>query len=73
MALEKILQLKGTGIIATHDLALTDLEKKHPDKIKNLCFEIEIDNTKINFDYKLSDGVTQKMNAMLLMEQMGII
>ena len=72
-ALEKIIHLNGTGIIATHDLALTSIADKFPDKIKNQCFEIEIDNAKISFDYKLYDGVTQKMNAMLLMEQMGII
>jgi DNA mismatch repair ATPase MutS len=72
-AMEKIIKLGGTGIIATHDLALTSIADKYPDKIKNKCFEIEIDNAKISFDYKLYDGVTKKMNAMLLMEQMGII
>ncbi len=72
-AMEKIIGLGGTGIIATHDLALTDIAKKHPDKVTNKCFEIEIDNASIHFDYKLYNGVTQKMNAMLLMEQMGII
>lgn len=73
MGLEKILRLGGTGIIATHDLALTKIEEKHPGKIKNQCFEVEIDNTTIKFDYKLYNGVTQKMNAIILMEQMGII
>ena len=73
LALEKILKLKGTGIIATHDLALTDMEKSFPNQIKNQCFEIEIEKAKIEFDYKLYDGVTKNMNAMLLMEQMGII
>lgn len=72
-AMEKILKLKGTGIIATHDLALTEISLKYPEHIHNKCFEIEIDNASISFDYKLYDGVTQKMNAMLLMEQMGII
>jgi DNA mismatch repair ATPase MutS len=73
MALEKILHLNGSGLIATHDLALTGIAEKYPQKIKNQCFEIEIDNAKISFDYKLYDGVTRKMNAMLLMEHMGII
>jgi DNA mismatch repair ATPase MutS len=73
LALMKIISLKGTGIIATHDLALTEMEKDFPKQLKNMCFEIEIDKAKINFDYKLYDGVTQNMNAMLLMEQMGII
>lgn len=72
-ALEKILKLQGTGIIATHDLALTEIAKQYPDRVKNQCFEIEIEKAKIFFDYKLYDGVTKKMNAMLLMEQMGIV
>lgn len=72
-ALEKILSLKGTGVIATHDLALTKIEEENKGRVQNKCFEIEIDNASIQFDYKLQDGVTQKMNANLLMKQMGII
>lgn len=72
-ALEKILTLQGTGIIATHDLALTKIAANYPERVRNQCFEIEIEAAKIFFDYKLYDGVTRKMNAMLLMEQMGIV
>jgi DNA mismatch repair ATPase MutS len=71
--LEKIIRLNGSGLIATHDLDLAELEKKYPDNLKNKCFEIEIDGDKIQFDYKLCDGITKKMNALLLMQQMGII
>jgi DNA mismatch repair ATPase MutS len=70
---EKLVALNGSGVIATHDLALGDLEIKLPGSIHNLCFEIEIDGSRILFDYKLRKGVTQKMNANLLMKQMGII
>lgn len=72
-ALQKIIERKGTGIIATHDLALTQIQQEYPQKVQNKCFEIEIDQAKIFFDYKLYNGVTQKMNAMLLLEQMGIV
>ncbi len=72
-ALKQILKYHGTGIIATHDLELANIEKKYPGTIRNLCFEIEIDNTKILFDYKLREGITTKMNALLLMQQMGIL
>jgi DNA mismatch repair ATPase MutS len=71
--LEKLIKLKGTGVIATHDLELTKSEKKFPANIKNKCFEVEIDGAKIMFDYKLTDGITKKMNAILLMKQMGIL
>ena len=71
--IEKLIKLNGVGLIATHDLNLADIEKMHPDKVKNQCFEVEIKGEKIFFDYKLKDGVTQKMNASLLMRQMSII
>lgn len=59
-------------MIATHDLDVAHHGDEYPDKVKNLCFEIEIDHDKINFDYKLKPGIITKMNASLLMEQMGI-
>jgi DNA mismatch repair ATPase MutS len=71
--LEKLIKLGGTGVIATHDLELAKYEKRYPANIKNKCFEVEIDGSEIRFDYKLSDGITRKMNATLLMKQMGIL
>lgn len=71
--LEKLIRLKGVGIIATHDLSLTDLQKKYPQFIQNRCFEIEINGAQIYFDYLLKEGITRKMNAMLLMQQMGLV
>ncbi len=70
--LERILELGGTGLIATHDVSLGELEKDHPEVIVNKCFEIEIDGETIKFDYKIQKGITHKMNATLLMKQMGI-
>ncbi|MFC2151116.1 hypothetical protein ACFLSE_01200 [Bacteroidota bacterium] len=69
---ENLIRLKATGIVATHDLSLCKVEKEYPKNIKNKCFEVEINNEKIKFDYKLRLGVTQNMNASLLMKQMGI-
>ena len=65
--------MNGTGLIATHDISLGELEKEYPDRIFNMCFEIEIDGEAIKFDYKLNRGITKKMNAALLMKQMGIL
>ncbi len=69
---EHLIKLKATGIVATHDLTLCKLEKDYPENIKNKCFEVEINADKILFDYKLRPGVTQNMNASILMRQMGI-
>lgn len=69
----KLISNKGTGMIATHDISLGDLEKEFPENIFNKCFEIDISGDSINFDYKLQDGITRKMNAVLLMRKMGIL
>ncbi|WP_337041407.1 MutS-related protein [Emticicia sp. 17c] len=72
--LAKLVQYKTAfGMIATHDLDLTAMAGQYPEKIKNICFEIIIDNDKMTFDYKLRAGVTQNMNALFLMKQMGIV
>ena len=73
IALEKLAYLNGAGIIATHDLSLGKLEEKLPRNIRNMSFEVEIEGDKIHFDYILRRGITRKMNAELLMKQMGII
>jgi hypothetical protein len=73
MFLEKLAEMGGTGMIATHDVSLGELEKSFPGKILNMCFEVEIEGDLISFDYKLQQGITRKMNAAILMRQMGII
>jgi DNA mismatch repair ATPase MutS len=60
-------------LIATHDLALGELEHSYPGRIRNFCFEPSIENDQLSFDYKLKSGLAQKMNATFLMKKMGII
>jgi hypothetical protein len=71
--LKRLVDLKGTGLIATHDTSIGDMEKDFPQSVFNMCFEIEIEGESIRFEYKLQKGITQKMNAALLMRQMGIL
>jgi len=61
------------ALVATHDLALGDLEKEYPGRIRNFCFEANIENDQLSFDYRLKPGLAQKMNATFLMKKMGII
>lgn len=70
--LRRLIEYRGTGLIATHDISLGEMETEFPVNVVNLCFEIEIDGEKISFDYLLRDGITRKMNAAALMKQMGI-
>ncbi len=71
--IRKLVEFKSVSLIATHDLKLSELENDFPQQIFNKCFEIRIENDELVFDYKLSDGVTQTMNATFLMKKMGII
>ncbi len=71
--IQKLIAKNCKAIIATHDLKLTELETNFPDKIKNQCFEIEIDKDEMHFDYTLRNGVTNTMNATFLMKKMEII
>ncbi len=71
--LGKLVSLGATGLIATHDTSVCLMENDFPGKFINRCFEVEIDGEMISFDYKLQNGITHKMNAALLMKQMGIL
>lgn len=70
---EKLTHLKSVSLVATHDLKLSEMELELPGKVVNRCFEIRIVNDEMIFDYKLSQGITQTMNATFLMRKMGII
>lgn len=70
--IKKIIKLNGAGIVATHDVELSKLSDAFPQNVRNLCFEITIENDKLNFDYKIKDGVCRTMNASFLMKRMGI-
>jgi len=61
------------AMVATHDLALGDLEKEYPERVRNFCFEANIENDQLSFDYILKPGLAQTMNATFLMKKMGII
>lgn len=71
--IKRLVQLGGNGIIATHDLTLGELEKEFPHEIKNYHFDAYIQENTLSFDYKLSPGIAQNMNATFLMRNMGII
>ncbi|NVO18703.1 MAG: hypothetical protein HXX13_03335 [Bacteroidetes bacterium] len=71
--IKKLLQLQASGIIATHDISLGELEQVYPENISNYCFEAEISNGQLTFDYKLKPGTARNMTAIFLMKQMNIV
>jgi len=71
--IKQLVGLGAVGIVATHDVQLGELKNVYPNKIENKCFEVEIKEEQLEFDYILRDGVSQNLNATFLMEKMGII
>jgi hypothetical protein len=69
---ERLLSLGASGIIATHDLSLTEIERAQ-DQVKNYFFDAEIQADELFFDYKLKEGVCKNMNASFLLRKMGIV
>ena len=69
---EKLSRSKSTGIIATHDVSLCELEYELTD-IKNYYFDAEIIDNELHFDYSLKTGICKNMNASFLLEKMEII
>jgi hypothetical protein len=69
---EKLVASHTTGIIATHDLSLCEIEKELED-IKNYYFDAEIINDELHFDYKLKEGICKNMNASFLLKKMDIV
>ncbi|WP_303318871.1 DNA mismatch repair protein MutS [Flavivirga abyssicola] len=69
---EKLVASNATGIIATHDLSLCEIEQELED-VKNYYFDAEIINDELHFDYKLKTGICQNMNASFLLKKMNIV
>lgn len=71
--IEKLARYKTFGTIATHDLTISEMANNYPEYLTNKCFEVQIKDDQLFFDYKLKNGVCQKMSAVFLMKQMQII
>jgi DNA mismatch repair ATPase MutS len=69
---EKLTKSKSTGIIATHDVSLCELENEFTD-IKNYYFDAEIIDDELYFDYTLKNGICKNMNASFLLQKMEIV
>jgi DNA mismatch repair ATPase MutS len=71
--IKKLAAIQVCGIIATHDVTIGELSTQYPGYMANKCFEAQIINDELLFDYKLKDGVCQKLSASFLMKKMEII
>jgi hypothetical protein len=60
------------GLVATHDVALSELEEEHPGKVRNVHFTDVFEGGEMRFDYTLRDGVVKTSNALRLLKLAGI-
>jgi DNA mismatch repair ATPase MutS len=70
--IEQLIKKKAVGMVATHDLQISELEAAHPDYVRNFYFDIEVKDGEMLFDYKIKHGECKTFNASLLLRQIGI-
>ena len=71
--IKKLIIKNAIGAIATHDIDVCKTKDDYPHKLVNKCFEVQIVNKNLLFDYILRDGICKNKSASILMNQMGII
>ena len=70
---KKIIAQKAIGAIATHDIEVCLTTNSYPEILTNQCFEVEIRDNELFFDYKLRNGICKNKSATFLMQKMGVI
>ena len=71
--IKKVIAKKALGAIATHDIEVCLTTNDYPETLVNKCFEVEIINNDLHFDFVLRDGICKNKSATFLMKKMGVI
>lgn len=71
--IKKVIAKKALGAIATHDIEVCLTTNDFPETLINKCFEVEIINNDLHFDFLLRDGICKNKSATFLMKKMGVI
>ena len=71
--IKKLIALDGRGMLATHDLQLSELVNEYPMVLKNFHFDIQVKGSEMLFDYKLKDGACTIFNASMLLKGIGVV
>ena len=70
--IEKLLEKKAMGMIATHDTSVCNLEKDY-EQLSNKYFASRIVGDELVFDYQLREGFCQSKSAQFLLEREGVV
>jgi DNA mismatch repair ATPase MutS len=71
--IKKVIAKKAIGAIATHDIEVCLTTNEFPNQLVNKCFEVEIEDNDLFFDYTLRNGICKNKSATFLMKKMGVI
>src|SRR5690606_1851626 len=71
--IKKLIELHGRGMLATHDLQLSELVNDYPGYLKNYHFDSQAHGSEMRFDYRLKDGACTIFNASMLLKGIGIV
>ena len=71
--IKRVIAKKALGAIATHDIEVCLTTNDFPDILSNKCFEVEIINNDLHFDFVLRDGICKNKSATFLMKKIGVI
>jgi len=71
--IKKVIAKKAIGAIATHDIEVCLTTNDYPETLVNKCFEVEIIDNDLHFDFILRDGICKNKSATFLMKKMGVI
>lgn len=67
-----LLSRGAMGVVATHDIALSELSTELPNHAHNVHFTDVFEGGEMLFDYKLREGVVKTSNALRLLKLAGI-
>jgi hypothetical protein len=62
----------AVGLLTTHDLALAEIATALGARASNAHFEDHLEDGKLCFDHRLSDGIVKTSNALELMRSIGL-
>jgi DNA mismatch repair ATPase MutS len=71
--IKKVIAKKAIGAIATHDIEVCLTTADYSETLINKCFEVEIVNNDLHFDFVLRDGICKNKSATFLMKKIGVI
>jgi DNA mismatch repair ATPase MutS len=71
--IEQLAASGAVGIVTTHDLALTEVEKVSGGRAINVHFEEQYENDEMRFDYRMRPGVLTRTNGFNVMAALGLL